>query len=240
MKDTIEVGIYSHNLSISFHEVEGEEYQVNFYASLMGYLGESDDDVQVAHVEGTIATLPHRVGKGINRIFPLEVGEHFYAYPALSPLYLANGHLSDRMWAKVGGDEFSTRAIYVDKVVVEKGFTSTNLGAKLVIAAMKLIYKILQEELPVIAILGSYDGYAERGKSVRKYFKRHGFKPLKPKEELAHFLPISTIRMAPSIEDVQVFFSEQKKNRKLKKKSLTLREQLALANANSKGASDET
>jgi hypothetical protein len=215
MTDAIEVGIYSHNLSVSFHEVfeREEEDQINFYVNLMGCLDENNDDVQVAHVEGTIASLPSRVGKGIQKIFALEIGDHFYAYPALSPLYLANGCLSDRMWTKVGGDDFSTRVVYVDKVVVEKGFVSINLGAKLVIAAMNLIYKILQEELPVIAILGSHDGYVDRGETVRKYFKRCGFKPLKPKEELSHFLPISKIKTASSIEDVEVFFSQQKKDK---------------------------
>lgn len=218
MKNAIEVGIYSHNLSVSFNEVfENEnETQLNFFANLTGVLCKNDDDIEpvhVAHIEGTIASLPYRVGKGINRIFELEIGNHFYAYSALDPLYLANDCLSKKMWNKVGGNDYSTRVIYIDKVVVEKGFVSINLGAKFVIATMNLIYKLLQEEIPVIAILGSYDGFPSRGKSVAQYFRRYGFKKLKVKEELSHFLPISKIKTDSGIEDVKVFFSEQKKNK---------------------------
>jgi hypothetical protein len=215
MKDLVKVGICSSQLSVSFYEVEGCEYQTNFCVELKGYLNDScedDDEVGIAFVEGTIASLPYNIGKGCNAIFELEVGNYSYAYNALSPLYRANGELNYRLWSKIGG-EYADRVIYVDKVVVRRGFVSENLGATLVIAGIKLIYQVINEKIPVVAILGSHDGFPRRGKAVQRYFKKNGFKPLKPKEELSHYLPISVIKKHPGIENVKVFFSEQNENR---------------------------
>lgn len=217
MKDAKNVCVFLYNLSISFDEIEGEENQFNFLANLTGFLGEeSEDEVSIACVEGAIGNLPYAIGEGINKFLDLEIGDYANSFECLSPLYLSNGELCEKLWAKVGGKDYSTRFMYIEKVEVRKGIISKNLGAELVLAVANKVHKILQDEIPVFAILGSYE---ERHEAVVRYFRQNGFKPLKPKEKLAHFLPISKIKKYSNIKDAIVYFDEKKRQIKTKQRT---------------------
>lgn len=204
----------NHTLFVSFNKVEGTDSEINFHASVEAAEYDSedadepvrDDPTTLAYAKGTLAYLPTKLNPHDST--ELEIGESAYAHDALSPLYNKNGSLNKTLWKKIGGSALDCilqpRVIYIDKVEVYDFVSSYNLGACIPYAVANVIYNIMGQVVPVVAILGSYDG-KRKAETIQQYFVRHGWKQTHPAHDLSHYLSPSRVIAHEGLAGVKAY-----------------------------------
>lgn len=202
-------------IDLSFNSLECDPFQVNFTASICAspsYDNDDYDDAEywVASLKGVVSILPDELNE--NDACQLELAGHYYAHCALSPIYKKNGDIDDRIWKKLGGYEFddNKQVIYLDECCVHPQIASRNLGISLVYGTAKLLNNIYCKNLPIVAILGNYDGHDDRKKHksevVERYFKSNGFKQIK-KSKNAYYLPWQLVEKHSGLDGVIDIFN---------------------------------